>query len=104
MGSLTRMIFSPSIEKNTFYYFFLKGVLYLIQHLPTSYGKYILISIKHITQFYPYSTFVSCPLPLYLLNTSSHQKSSNLVKLKKWKKPPGTSPTSGQYSSVVMSC
>jgi len=35
------------------YYVFLKGVLYLIHHLPTSYGRYILISAKQLITLLP---------------------------------------------------
>merc|ERR1711917_119512 len=52
MGSFS-MIFSRHVQTNTVYYCFLKGVLYLIQHLPDTYGKYILISAKQFIALLP---------------------------------------------------
>merc|ERR1712189_1873 len=50
---VSKMIFTHQIKNNAVYYCFLKGVVYVIQHLPQSYGKYILISAKYLIAVLP---------------------------------------------------
>ena len=45
------MIFSRQIKNNTLYYCFLKGVLYIIQNIPESYAKYVLIRYENQFDF-----------------------------------------------------
>merc|ERR1712157_548131 len=61
MGSLLKMIFSQQVRNSTVYYLFLKGVLYIIQNIPTSCSKYVAISAKYFIAALPliYAGFIS---------------------------------------------
>ena len=45
-NSVTKMIFSQQIKNNAVYYCFLKGVVYIIQTIPQSYGHYVLVRYR----------------------------------------------------------
>merc|ERR1712168_753958 len=51
---VTKMIFSQQIKNNAVYYCFLKGVVYIIQTIPQSYGHYVLLSAKYIIAVLPF--------------------------------------------------
>ena len=70
------MIFTHQIKNNAVYYCFLKGVVYVIQHLPQSYGKYILIrydsKVKIVSYYSIFSAkYLIAVLPIVYLGIIS---------------------------------
>lgn len=72
-NSVTKMIFSQQIKNNAVYYCFLKGVVYIIQTIPQSYGHYVLVrySISSFLRtnyfFYSSAKYIIAVLPFVYL-------------------------------------